>query len=304
MILIVLILVLLLCALGFGLASFSMQIRRQTLEQAREWQQAHYDLSFYDRLEKTDYTLKSYDGYVLHVQYLKNPAGTDRCVILSHGYTDNRYGALKYAGIYLRLGFDVIIYDLRGHGENEKTFCTYSIREGHDLMMLIEDCHKRFPNVKILGIHGESLGAASTVACLKYRPRIQFAVADCGFSAILPILKAGLRQMHLPSFLVHWASLFAKLRYGYFFKDMNPMNGLSENTVPVLFLHGAEDTFIPPVHSKTMARTTHGISQLHLIPGAGHAESVLKEPAMYEQYVQEFLKAAGIQVTEGEAVCD
>ena len=85
----------LLMGLGFFLAKIPMTGRRQTLEEARAWQEEHYDLSWYDPLEKTDYTVKSRDGYILHAQFLKNPGDTDRYILISHGYTDNRFGALK-----------------------------------------------------------------------------------------------------------------------------------------------------------------------------------------------------------------
>ena len=52
-------------AAGFFFASSSMSIRRQTLDEARKWQEDHYDLSWYEPLEKTDYQVTSYDGYVL-----------------------------------------------------------------------------------------------------------------------------------------------------------------------------------------------------------------------------------------------
>ena len=56
------VLLFLIIALGFYLAGYSMRIQRQTLEQARAWQEAHYDLSWYDGLQKTDYTVNSDDG--------------------------------------------------------------------------------------------------------------------------------------------------------------------------------------------------------------------------------------------------
>ena len=123
-IVVVVVLLVLLFAMGFFFANYSMSIRRQTLEEARAWQEKHYDLSWFDPLEKTDYTVSSYDSYVLHAQFLKNPKSTGRYVLISHGYTDNRFGALKYAKMYLDLGFSIIVYDLRGHGLNEPTFCT------------------------------------------------------------------------------------------------------------------------------------------------------------------------------------
>ena len=104
------------------------------------------------------------------MQFLKNPQPTDKYVIISHGYTDNRMGALKYAPMYLELGFNCIVYDLRGHGENERTFTTYSIRESHDIAELVKDTRSRYNDISQLGLHGESLGAASTAASMKYQP--------------------------------------------------------------------------------------------------------------------------------------
>ena len=278
-------------ALGVGLAVFSCHIRRQTLEQAMAWQAAHYDISWYDSMEKTDYTVKSYDGYELHVQYLPNPeTSTDRYVVISHGYSDNRLGSLKYAMVYFHLGYNVIVYDLRGHGENKPTFCTYSARESRDLLALLEDTRARYPDVRVLGIHGESLGAGTSIACLKEHPAIDFVVADCGFSEIKAVLKNGLKSGNLPEWPVDYASVFAKLLYGISLDEMRPIDSLAENTIPILFIHGEQDTFIAPWHSEAMQQATGGYSELHLIPGAGHAESVLTAPMDYLEIVRDFFK--------------
>ena len=279
----------LLMGLGFFLAKIPMTGRRQTLEEARAWQEEHYDLSWYDPLEKTDYTVKSRNGYILHAQFLKNPGDTDRYILISHGYTDNRFGALKYAYMYLELGFNVIVYDLRGHGLNEPAICTYSIRESQDLLAMIQDSRERFRNMAILGIHGESLGAATSVAVLKEKPPVDFVVADCGFSDIVPVLKGAMKGMHLPGFLVYLVSVCARIRYGYSFREMRPIESLRENHIPILFIHGAEDSFILPEHSERMKAATKGYAELHLIPGAGHAMSILTDPKAYQAIVRKFL---------------
>ena len=284
------ILLILFLALGYALMIFAMGIRRQSLAEARKWQEDHYDLSWYDPLEKNDYSVRSYDGYTLHAQFLKNPAPTDRYVLISHGYTDNHFGALKYTKIYLDLGFNVIIYDLRGHGANEPTFCTYSIRESRDLIAMIRDARSRYPDMTLFGIQGESLGSATSIACLKYRPEIDFVVADCGFSEIITVMQGGLRGMHLPPFMVYAASFWAFLLRGYSFRKMRPIDALPGNRIPILFLHGAEDDFILPRHSENMQKAAEGYSELHLIPGAGHAASVLTAPEEYRGYVEAFLE--------------
>ena len=289
-IVIIVILLILLGVTGFIFAGYSMGIRRQTLEEARAWQEAHYDLSWYDPLEKTDYTVTGGDGYLLHAQFLKNPEPAIRYVIISHGYTDNRFGALKYAKMYLDLGFNVIVYDLRGHGLNEPTFCTYSARERKDLLAVIQDARERWPEMRLIGLHGESLGAATSVAVLEEKPPVDFVVADCGFSDIVPVLKGGLQSMRLPGFLVDVASLFAKIRFGYSYSEMKPIDSLKENRIPILFIHGAEDSFILPEHSEKMKNATQGYAEVHLIPGADHAMSVLTAPEAYKELVSDFLE--------------
>jgi len=286
-------LLLLLLAFAYWLPSLVMTGKRQTLEEALAWQSERYDTSFYADLEKTDYTVAGFEGYELHVELLKNPSPGAKYVILSHGYTDNRMGSLKYVRTYLDLGFHCIVYDLRGHGENAPDFTTYGVREGKDLVCLINDTRERYPDLAVLGLHGESLGAATTVTALQYAPAVDFVVADCGFADIEGVLKEGYRSAHLPTFLVDVASFTGKLRYHYSLKEMRPIDALDGNAVPILFLHGADDRFILPANSEAMAARTKGYSEVHLIPGAGHAESVLTAPEDYRAYVKNFLTRQG-----------
>ena len=290
---VVCILLVLFMALICWLPSFVMTGSRQTLEEAFAWQTDHYDTSFYDTLKKTDYTVTGSDGYILHAELLENPKLSTEYVIITHGYTDNRFGALKYVPAYLDLGFNCIIYDLRGHGENEQTFTTYGIREALDLECLIEDARQRYPDMTTLGLHGESLGAATTVTVLKYRPQVDFAVSDCGFSDIENVLREGFRHSGVPRFLFSLADLGARIRYHYALKDMRPIDSLDDNEIPVLFLHGEEDDLILPKNSEDMAVRTKGRSEFHTIPGAGHAESVIVDPVLYEHYLADFLGRHG-----------
>ena len=260
-----------LVALLLLLPPYVMTGKRQTLAEAFQWQTEHYDTSFYDGLEKVDYTVQGAEGYLLHAELLKNPGGGTKYVIISHGYTDNRIGSLKYVTAYLELGYHCIIYDQRGHGENAPTFTTYGILEGEDLNCLIRDTRERFPELTVLGLHGESLGAATSVT----------------------VLKNGLRNARAPGFLVSLADLGARLRYHYSFRDMRPIDSLAGNEVPVLFIHGGEDSFVLPKNSEDMADRTQAYHELHIVSGAGHAESVLKDPQGYEACLSGFLRSLG-----------
>ena len=276
-------------ALAFHIAGTAMAGRRQTLEEARDWQERHYDLSWYDPLEKEDYTVAGEGGYVLHTQLLKNPAAAGRFVIISHGYTDNRFGALKYASMYLDQGFNVVIYDLRGHGLNEPAPCTYTALERKDLLAVIRDTRERYAGITLLGLHGESLGAATSVAVLEEKPPVDFVVADCGFATIAQVLRGVVAMNHLPAFLVDVASVWSKIRCGYSYSQMRPVDSLKDNTVPILFIHGGNDSFILPENSEQMKNATKGPAEMHLIPNAAHAMSMIDQPETYRRYVADFL---------------
>ena len=275
--------------LMYGLAGYIFQVKRQTLEESMKWQSDHYNTAFYEPLEKLRYQVAGEDGYILHVELLRNPVPSTKYMILTHGYSDNRMGSLKYVPMYMQLGFNCIIYDLRGHGENVPHFVTCGILEAADLNCLIRDTHERYPDLTELGLHGESLGAATTATCMKYKPAVDFAVADCGFSDIENVLRGQAKAGHMPGFFVDLADVGARLRFGYSIKRMRPVESLDENEIPILFIHGEDDAFIPPENSRRMYERTKGPRTFRTIPGARHAESILKDPDEYKKHVSEFL---------------
>ena len=233
--------------------------------------------------------MQAEDGYLLHVQLLRAPESSGRYVIITHGITDNRIGALKYARFYLQLGFSCVIYDLRGHGENEKAFTTYGKKEGRDLALLIDDTRNRYPDLTVLGLHGESLGAATTVMSLRYDPQVDFAVADCGFSDIENVLRGAVKAMKLPGLICSMQDLGLRIRYGCSFSDMRPIEALSGSSVPVMFIHGSDDKLISPANSQAMYDAAEGYREIHLIPGAEHAVSAIADPDLYMEHLRGFL---------------
>ena len=264
---------------------FILKAPKQTLEQSMAWQKERYDVSFYDALEKEYYSITSFDGYELHVEFLRNPEATAKYMIISHGYTDNRIGSLKYAGMYLDLGFNVIIYDLRGHGLNRPERSTYGHLESQDLNCLITDTRSRYKDITVLGLHGESLGAGTTITVLKYKPQVDFAVADCGFEDMDHVVG---RQFKF-RFMYDLCDFGCKLQFGVSPKTMRPIDSLEDNTIPILFIHGEEDKLILPQNSIDMSEKTKGMSEVHLIKGAEHAYSIITDPVSYRKYVKDFI---------------
>ena len=276
------------CRFILGLASQIATPEVSTLDKEISWEKEHGLWGNYDSYEKEEYTVKGYKDYELHVTLVKNPVETDKYVIISHGFKSNRYGAVKYVDTYIDLGFNCIIYDLRDHGENEKTALSLGQFESEDLEKLIEDSYKRYGNIK-LGLHGESMGAATSLMVLAKKPKVDFVVADCGFSNLYDLLHAAYDVAKVGTVLPS-VNIAMKLRYGYDMKKTSPKDALVGNEIPVCFIHGEADTFILPENSQVNKAATAGYSELHLVPNAAHAQSreVLGE-AEYRGIIGDFL---------------
>ncbi len=290
-------------ALSAYLASYAVHGARYTLQQSWDFDtqpgKEGLKVRSLENYPTKSYEIQSFDGYTLHAQLYPNEKPSDHYVILTHGYTVNRNASLKYVVMFLEMGYNCVIYDDRGHGENAPAICTYSLTESKDLMAVIADTYQRYGKDIYLGLHGESLGSATQIRALENHPDVRFLVNDCGFAEIVPVMQGGLKGMHLPAWMIYPASLACRVLYGYAFTAARPIDSLAENQVPICFIHGAADDFITPDHSERMQKATKGYSELHLFPGAAHALSIASDPIHYREVVAAFLRKIDDSDIEG-----
>ncbi len=261
----------------------------KTLAQERDWEIENDLWGDFDQAQRESYTVSGMDGYTLHCERILTDAQSRKYVILTHGYTSNRYGTVKYIPTFQKLGYNCIIYDCRDHGDNKEAACSIGNFEAQDLLKVIEDTYSRYGEDIELGLHGESMGSATSLIVLKYRPKVRFVVADCSFANLYELIRDGYRNMHI-GFMLEPVNRTLKRRYHFDLKDTSPRDALKDNTVPVCLIHGKEDKFIDPVNSEILSKATAGYCELHLVDGATHAKSrkVLGEEA-YTKIVREFL---------------
>jgi pimeloyl-ACP methyl ester carboxylesterase len=292
---IIFVLVLLFLAMLVFLASY-VSMPKSSLKSSREWEEQHGFWRDFDKYETKDYIIKSFDGYELHTFFVPNKQFPDsrKFVIITHGFTSSRYGALKYMFSWHSLGYQCVIYDDRHHGANKKGFfnpCTLGMLESKDLMAVINDTYERYGKDIYLGLQGESMGSATQINALAYKPKVHFMVCDCGFSDLFNVLKVGICDIFkLPAWIIYPASVVNRILYRWdFFKD-RPIDCLKGNTIPICFVHGADDDFIVCENSKRMAEANPSYTELHLFPNAKHAESMYSDEKTYYSMLESFLK--------------
>lgn len=96
---------------GFALymASTIAHPQGNDLKAERQWEIDHGLWGDFDLLPQSEYQVKGYDGYELHCSFVPAEHTSNKCVIISHGFRSNRYGAVKYVASYRKLGFNCII---------------------------------------------------------------------------------------------------------------------------------------------------------------------------------------------------
>lgn len=241
---------------------------------------------------KEELRIRSRFGYDLYAAYFPVD-GSLKTVVFSHGITWSLYGMLKYALLLRSHGFNLLLYDLRNHGQSGGTNTSFGYYEKFDLVTIVDWALARLGPGGVVGTFGESLGAATTLQHAAIDSRIAFAIADCPFSDLTDLLSIRIKdEYYLPSFpFIPLANLFTRILAGWWFKDASPIRCMTHIEAPVLLVHGKADTYIPPRMSIDLYRAkTRGCRRLYLAPDAGHAHSLLRNPIEYAQKLDAFLR--------------
>ncbi|MBH1941261.1 alpha/beta hydrolase [Mobilitalea sibirica] len=229
-------------------------------------------------------------------QRLENVTENDKkpvkkIAVLCHGFTYAKYACLSYAEIYLKLGFTVIIYDHRNHGLSGKAYTTMGYYERFDLKKVIDWCYDTYGSDCMILTHGESMGAATVLMHLGIDNRVKCAIADCAYSDLIQLLKHQLHvYYHFPKCLIKVESLITYLRAGFWYKEVSPIKVVSNTDIPILFIHGKKDCYVPTDMSRQMYSCKKNKKAIYLVGKAKHAESCLVNRKGYEEKVRRFLK--------------
>jgi alpha-beta hydrolase superfamily lysophospholipase len=216
-------------------------------------------------------------------------------VIVLHGVGDTRRGMAVHAGFLLRAGFTVLMPDCRGHGSSGGSVITYGIRESADVHAWADWLLRERPIAHLYGL-AQSMGAAILIESLPREPRFRALVADCPFDSFEDI--AYYRLEHA-SGLGHWAAwpvvqtgfLYARLVYGLNLREASPAAAIRSTTVPILLIHGTDDTNIPPSQSEALHALNPQSTSLWMVPGAHHVAALSANPQEYVRRVTDWSRS-------------
>ena len=241
--------------------------------------------------------IKSFDGLTLRGKYYEIKKGAP-VEIMFHGYRGTSERDLC-GGVQrcFKLGRNTILVDQRGQGKSEGRVITFGAKEKYDAVSWANYAAERFgKDVKLL-LTGISMGASTVLMAseLELPETVKTILGDCGYTSAEEIIKKVLKGMHLPPLIfMPFIRLGARLFGGFSLKDANAKEALKNSRLPVLFIHGKEDKFVPFYMSEENYKACGKEKKLMAIDGAEHGLSYLVAPEQYFNSLKEFEKSIGI----------
>lgn len=233
----------------------------------------------------------------LHALYVHAARPTKKTAVIVHGYTDNAVRMLPIGYLYSRqLGYNILLPDLHAHGQSEGEAAQMGWLDRLDVQRWLVKAHELFGDSIEMVVHGISMGAATTmmlsgdVSSMNVRPPKCF-VEDCGYTSVWDEFKGELKnQFGLPSFpLLNVASWLCSVKYGWAFREASALEQVKKCVLPMLFIHGDADTFVPTWMVHPLYEAKPEPKELWLVPGAVHAVSYKENKTEYTRRVQDFV---------------
>lgn len=234
-------------------------------------------------------------GERLHALFVRAATPTRKTAVIVHGYTDNAVRMLPIGYMYShRLGYNILLPDLHAHGKSEGKAIQMGWLDRFDVMQWLDCAESLFGDSIEVVVHGISMGAATTMMLSgeAMPSSVKCLVEDCGYTSVWDEFRSELKnRFGLPAFpLLHLASVFCKWEYGWDFREASAKNQIKKCLLPMFFIHGDADTFVPTRMVYPLYEANPQAKELWLVPGAGHAKSYKENKDEYTHRVECFVE--------------
>ena len=234
-----------------------------------------------------DYTplrLTTSDGMIVRGWFI--PAGTSKnSVLICHGLGANKSNFIVATDFLVRNGYNVLIFDFRGHGESDGHTISMGWWEALDVRAAYDYLHRRSDNIHGLGF---SMGSAALLHCAAAGAKFRSIILDSPFDNLQQMAQS--RLFFIPPGLrdacAQWMLAFAVVLCQADPWQIDNVIWLKQISAPILILHGNQDNIVPEPRSRAL----HGKNVRRIVTqGAGHVASLLSGNPKWREMALQFL---------------
>ena len=236
--------------------------------------------------------ITSFDGLKLHGRFFECPTANGTIELMVHGYRGN--GDRDLCGGVMRafkLNHSVLMVDQRGCGISEGHVITFGIREKRDCLKWAEFLDAKFNGERKIILTGISMGAATVLSttALNLPESVVGVIADCGYSSPKKIIKHVLTKTRFPNITTFLLIRIGAILFGGFdICKYSQEEDLKNCRIPVFFVHGEDDKFVPCDMSRENYNSVPVKKKLVTVPNAKHGMSYLILEDEYITHLKKF----------------
>lgn len=238
------------------------------------------------------------DGDVTLKGWFLPADGSNKTVILAHGYASNRLQpslpALELARSLVNEGFNVLMFDFRNSGESGGEVTTLGYHEVKDLLGAVYWLRSERPDAAGgIGVIGSSMGAVTAILAAAQQPAIAAVVLDSPFADLRTYLKDNMTVWTgLPDVPFTWTIMtIMPPLLGLDLDAVSPISVIPHIRQPVLLIHTDRDNLIPAGNSEALAAAGRpDRTELWLVPGERHVGARQVDPETYDQKLADFFR--------------
>lgn len=236
--------------------------------------------------------IQSHDGVRLIGHWMPVPH-PQRIVIAMHGWRSSWHNDFGMIADFLRENNCSILFaEQRGQGLSGGDHMGFGLMERYDCLDWIEWVNRETGGKYPVYLCGISMGASTVLMAggLELPENVRGIIADCGYTAPTAIWKHVAEQhLHMDYRLCGTtACRMAKKRANLDVHAGSCPEALSKCRVPVLFVHGSEDRFVPVEMTYENYKACVAPKRLFIVPGAQHGMSYPTDPMGYQAAIKSF----------------
>jgi uncharacterized protein len=235
------------------------------------------------------WSARTADGLTLRGWYCPTPKKR-RLIVLVHGMGGSRDEMARIGHDLHAGGYDVLLFDLRGHGSSDPSRLFMGGRERFDLRAVLEWAGRQGYSSDRVGWLGYSMGASTLLMEAAQNSKIGAVVLDSPFGNLPELLDRQLtRHSHLPRWFNPGILAAARIAYGVRTDNLVPIrSALQWGARPMLLIHGEADSVVPVHQARQIARAIGPACQPMFLKGVEHVGAYNRQPDRYIAAVDRF----------------
>jgi len=218
---------------------------------------------------------------------------TKGTIIVCHGWGSDKADCLDIAKFLWNAGYNVLMFDFRGHGESEGKYSSLGYYERRDLIAAIEYLKQR-GETKI-GAIGFSMGGTVALMVAAEIPELAAVVAESPYVSFTDVVTSFAKiQWKAPKHpFIPIAVWTAGLRLGFSPREVNLSKFVNKiSPKPLFIICSNKDEEVPPYHAHKIFEHAKEPKEIWEIPKAKHLEAYSVAGEEYERRVINFFDNA------------